>query len=256
MSSSQLRVSTGEGVARIVFDRSKSRNALSPSMLRDLIVLSEELGRDDTVRVVLLQGAGNCFSAGADLPMFLMELGKGDAHPAADLGRRATEAVGSLPQTTIAAIQGYCVGGGVVLAGACDIRLAAHDARFQIPELEAGIPLAWGGLAHLVRLVGETVAVDWVLSARRFDADEALRAGLISRAVAPDRLANEAERLATSIAAKPGSVLRTTKRQLLAIRAGTFDARTDADALLAALRDPEAMKTAIEYMAERRLKRS
>jgi len=248
---SGLSVLKEEGVARIVFDRPGVLNALSPSLLSDLIETCADLGRDDSVRLVVFEGAGDCFSAGADLPAFLSLLTGPNARDTADLGRRATNAIAELPQITVAGIRGHCVGGALVLAGACDIRVAADDARFAIPELDAGIPLAWGGMEHLIRLVGETLAADLILSCRPFGADEALRAGLISRVVPADRLENELTELTAAIARKPLSVLRTTKQQLIAVRAGTFDAHGDADALLAALRDPEAQKVGKQYIASR-----
>jgi enoyl-CoA hydratase/carnithine racemase len=167
------------------------------------------------------------------------------------LGRRATNAIAELPQITIAGIRGHCVGGGLVLAAACDVRIAANDARFMIPELDAGIPLGWGGMAWVVRLVGESLAADLVLSCRPFGADEALQAGLISRVLPPGQLEDELRSFERSVVAKATKVLRVTKRQLLEIRSGTFDARSDAEALLEALKDPESMQQGMQYVAKR-----
>ena len=252
---SDLKVSTDEGIARISFDRPSVLNALSPSLLSDLIETCADLGKNDSVRVIVFEGAGKCFSAGADLPAFLALLTSADADEVADLGRRAANAIAELAQITVAGIRGHCVGGGLVLAGACDIRIAADDAQFAIPELDAGIPLGWGGMEHLIRLVGETLAADLVLSCRPFGPDEALRGGLISRIVSVDRLDEELTTLVAAIARKPLSVLRATKQQLIAIRAGTFNARGDAGALLAALKDPEAQTLGQRYLIERLRKR-
>ena len=248
---SGLKVSTDERVTRIVFDRPKALNALSPGMLSELIDICADLEKNDAVRVVVFTGAGSCFSAGADLPAFLPLLAGPDARATADLGRRTTNAIAELPQVTVAGIRGHCIGGGLVLAGACDIRIAASDARFMIPELEAGIPLGWGAMEHLVRLVGETMAADLVLSGRAFAAEEALQSQLVSRAVPTDRLDEELDSLVATIARKPKIVLRVTKQQVLAIRAGRFDAREDANALLASLKDPEAVEAGGEYFAKR-----
>jgi enoyl-CoA hydratase/carnithine racemase len=248
---SDLKVSIDDGVARILFDRPNVLNALSPSLLNALIETCGDLSRDDSTRVVLLEGAGRCFSAGADLPAFLPLLAEPNPQATADLGRRATHAIAALPQITVAGIRGHCVGGGLVLAGACDIRIAADDARFSIPELDAGIPLGWGGIQHLVRLVGESLAADLVLSCRPFGPDEALRASLISRIVPAKLLSDELATLAAAIARKPLSVLRVTKRQLIAIRNGTFDACEDAHALLSTLNDPEALEVGRRYLTER-----
>ena len=248
---SGLNVSIDGAVAKVVFDRPKALNALSPSMLSELIELCAEFGKNDAVRVVSFAGAGSCFSAGADLPAFLPYLSGADAKATADLGRRTTNAVAELPQITVAGIRSHCVGGGLVLAGACDIRIAADDARFMIPELEAGIPLGWGAMGHLVRLVGETMTADWVLSGRPFRSEEALRTGLVSRVVPADLLDGELESLLSAIAQKPSIVLRITKQQILSIRQQSFDPREDATALLSSLADPEALKAGGEYIAKR-----
>ena len=248
---SGLTVSSSGATARVVFDRPDALNALSPGALRALIDACEGLARDEAIKVVRFEGAGGCFSAGADLPAFVAELGGSDAHAVADLGRLATEAVAGLPQITIAGIQGHCVGAGVVLAAACDVRIAADDARFSIPELDAGIPLGWGGMAYLVRLVGETLAADLVLSCRPFGAEEALGAGFVSRVIPAGELPMALDELEACIVGKAANVLRATKQQLREIRHGSFDARNDADALLAALRDPESARQGMEYIARR-----
>jgi enoyl-CoA hydratase/carnithine racemase len=182
------------------------------------------------------------------LPEFHKDL-VSDPQPTADLGRRAAEAIEALPQIAIAAIQGHCVGGALVLAAACDVRVAADNSRFFIPELDAGIPLAWGGMAHMVRLVGESLAADLVLTCRRFGPEEALQSGFISRIIPATGFADEIAALADSIAQKPALALRLTKQQLGAIRKGTFDAKLDAGALLASLADKEAKDTSDAYVS-------
>jgi len=236
---STIELQKQAGSARIRLNRPDNLNALSPQLLRDLIEVCSALSHDDSVRVVALEGVGGTFSAGADLPKFVAELSSSPTD-AADLGRIATEAVADLPQITVAVIRGHCVGGAVVLAAACDLRISSADSRYWIPELEAGIPLAWGGMAHLVRLVGETLAADLVLSCRPFTAEDALRAGFVSRVVAADDLESEANDLIETIAGKARLPLRVIKRQLQAIRNGTYDPRGDADALLQSVSDPEA----------------
>ena len=248
---SGLNTSSSDGIARVVFDRPSVLNALSPAVLDELVAACGDIARDESIKVVRFEGAGSSFSAGADLPAFLSALGSDDPQRIADLGRVATNAIAELPQITIAGITGHCVGGGLVLASACDIRIADYSARFLIPELDAGIPLAWGGLEWVVRLIGETMAADLVLSCRPVEAEEALQAGLISRVVSPGALQQELATLESQIAAKPRHVLRVTKGQLLQIRGGTFDAKNDADALLAALKDPESMEQGMRYVAKR-----
>lgn len=246
----QLDMTREGAVAHLTLNGPAMRNALTPEVLRRLVAACEALANEAEVRVVVLRGAAGTFSAGADLGAFMGELTGADAEAGADLGRRAAAALLELPQITVAAIEGHCVGGGVVLAAACDVRECTTDARFCIPELEIGIPLGWGATERLVQLMGETAAVDLILTGRRFDASEAARLGLVSRVVEgpmDDALAA----LVDVIAVRPAGALRTTKRQLRAIRAGRFDARADAAALLAALADPETQQAAQRYAARR-----
>ena len=236
-----------ERIAFLVLDREAARNALSPALLSQLIAQCESLRARSDIAVVCLRGAGANFSAGADIKTFAETARTGQAAAVAEIGRRAALALAELPQISVAAIQGHCIGGGVVLAGACDIRLAAADAWFSIPELELGIPLAWGGMARLIALLGETVAVELVLSCRRFEAAEARAIGLVSGLLDGDFDTQLAQRL-DALAARPLGVLRSTKQQLLDIRAGTYDARADADALVQAIDDPESQRAAMAYM--------
>ncbi len=245
-----LLVAKHDGVATLTLNRADVLNALSPALLQDLMRACEELAADQDTRVVVIRGAGRSFSAGADLPGFETAFDEGD-DDMADLGRQATEAVWRLPQITIAAIHGHCVGGALVLAACCDIRIAAADSRFSIPEVDAGIPLAWGGMRHLYRLIGETLATDLVLSCRGFDAETALAAGFLTGIADTDTFEADIESLAGNTARRPGIVLRTVKLQLTALRDGVFDAKADAAALLAARQDPEASAIGAEYVARR-----
>lgn len=249
-----LDMTVADRVATLTLNRPQKMNALSPALLDQLIEACAGLADDPEVRVVLLSGAGAHFSAGADLPAF-NERFAADEDEAADLGRRATEALWRLPQITLAAVRGHCVGGAVVLAACCDIRVAGENASFSIPEVDAGIPLAWGGMAHLVRLVGETLAVDLVLSCRPFGSAEAIAAGFLTRVVDDHALDETTEQIARSTASKAGMVLRTTKHQLTALRDGRFDAHEDAAALREARRDEEASAIGVAYV-ERMLGRS
>ncbi len=244
---SDVMTKVSGSVARLLLNRPAVLNALSPDLLTDLITLCEDLAANPSVRVVVFEGAGEHFSAGADLPQFAKGL-QSHPHDTADLGRRASESIAALPQITIAAIRGYCIGGGIVLSGACDMRVAAENSHFSIPELDAGIPLSWGGMADLVRLLGQAVANDFVLTCRPFGASEALSVGLVSRVIPTDEFDAEVTSLANQIAAKPAIVLRQTKRKLKDIRSGSFDARDDAAEMLEAARDEEAAAINKEYV--------
>ena len=245
-----LDLSVDRNIARLRLNRPEVLNALSPALLASIVSSCEDLGKRDDIHVVVLEGAGRGFCAGADLPAFDKNLQSG-SHESADLGRRAADAIAELPQITIAAVHGHCVGGAIVLAASCDLRIAADNCRFSIPEVDAGIPLAWGGMGHLFRLIGETRAVELVLSCRPFDADEAARAGFLSSVVPAIRFETEVAAFAGHIASKPAAVLRLVKQQIIALHNGSFDPRSDADALLTAYHDPVARAMGNQYVSKR-----
>ncbi len=162
------------------------------------------------------------------------------------------DALERMRAVTVAKVRGHCVGGGVVLAGACDLRVAAEDALFSIPEVDLGIPLAWGGIPRLVREIGPALTKELVMTCRPFDATEALKAGFLNRVVPAEELDESVEALAASLAGKPKLALLATKRHANAAAdelAGVGHSWTDADGLLAALRDPEGRESAERYLA-------
>jgi enoyl-CoA hydratase/carnithine racemase len=241
-------------VARIELRRPARLNALSLALLEELVDAARRLDREPRVKVVVVCGRGRGFSAGFDLDDLAGALAEPPGTEFCDLGRQAAEALGTMRHVTIAAIHGPCVGGGLVLAMACDLRLAADDARFAIPELELGIPLAWSGIPRLVRELGPAVAKDLVLTCREFDAFEAQRLGLLSRVVPAQDLTAEADALAVLLARRPGLALRLTKRHADAVaeEAGaTAHSHREAHAFLAALQDPESRGAMLDYVAAR-----
>jgi enoyl-CoA hydratase/carnithine racemase len=247
-----LRVDVDGPVARLTLARPERRNALSPAALRELAEAARALDARPEVRVVLVSGEGAAFCAGFDLDAFAAGEG-GDPSLArtADLGRRMAEAVAGLRPVTVAAVHGHCVGGGMVLASACDVRVAADDARFALPEAELGIPLAWGGVPRLVREIGPATTMDLVLSCRPVAAAEALALGLVSRVVPRAELAGHAGALAAQLAARTPAVLEITKAQVRAAAEAlvpTASGPLDAQLLAAALADPEAAAAVAAYL--------
>jgi len=143
------------------------------------------------------------------------------------------------------------VGGGVVLAAACDLRVAAEDARFVIPEVDLGIPLAWGGIPRLVREIGPAATRDLVMTCRPFGAAEAQALGFVNRVVPAPELEEAATELARLLASKSAYTLRATLRAVDAAAEAlvpTGGAWNDADSLAAARRDPESRETARRYL--------
>src|SRR4029078_9907453 len=116
-----------------------------------------------------------------------------------DQGWRMCRALEELRAVTVARIQGWCVGGGVVLAAVCDLRIAAEDARFSIPEVELGVPLAWGGIPRLVREIGPAMTKELVMTCRPFTAQEAKAMGFVNRVVPLAELDQQVEQLAAEI---------------------------------------------------------
>jgi enoyl-CoA hydratase/carnithine racemase len=250
-----VRLDVDGRIGRLTLDQPDKLNPLGTVPLREL---AEAAAWFDTtsVSVVVVTGAGRAFSSGFDLREFA---GGGDDDRAssrdqADLGRRMAEALERMSALTIAAIKGPCVGGGVVLAGVCDLRVAADDTMFSIPEVDLGIPLAWGGIPRLVREIGPALTRELVLTCRPFDAHEARAIGFVNRVVRRDALDASVDELAGQLARKAPGVVRATKRQVheaLEDIAPTVGAWADADLLGAALRDPEARQAARDYLASR-----
>ncbi len=144
---------------------------------------------------------------------------------------------------TVAAIHGHCIGGGVVLAAACDLRVAADDTYFSIPEVDLGIPLTWGGIPRLVREIGPALTRELVLTCRPFTAAEAQAFGFLNRVVPAEQVRATAEELADGLSSKSRLTLTATKRHVNAVldtMSGATGSWSDADGLVTALHDPES----------------
>jgi enoyl-CoA hydratase/carnithine racemase len=249
-----LRTEVDGAVGRLTLDRPEKLNPLSTRTLGELAAAARWFDERPDVKVVIVSGAGRAFSAGADLASFggPQEV---STREAADRGREMAEALERMRALTIAAIQGWCVGGGVVLAAACDLRVAADDARFSIPEVDLGIPLAWGGIPRLVREIGPALTKELVLTCRPFDAAEARAAGFLNRVVPAADLAGTVESLARELASKATHALVSTKRHVNAVTeqmVGTSRSWSDADGLVTALGDRECAEARRAYLAARR----
>jgi enoyl-CoA hydratase/carnithine racemase len=250
-----LRVAADGAVGRLTLARPGSLNALAPQTLEELAHAADWFDAQPSVAAVVVAGEGRAFCAGFDIA----HLGDGGqdgaaARERAELGRLMAEAISGMSAVTVAAIQGHCVGGGVVLAASCDVRVAAIGARFSIPEVDLGIPLAWGGIPRLVRELGPAITKELVLTCRAVDAAEARQLRFLNAVVPDDELSAAADALAAKLASRPPSILRATKRHIDAVaeEAGsTAQSFRDADALLAALRDPQARAHMQRYLAQR-----
>lgn len=198
-----VEAADGDGVATITLNRPEKRNAIdfeTWGLLRDA---ATRLGADPAVRVVVLTGAGGlAFSAGADIADFPAH--RSDAALAreyAEAFEGALDAVERMPKPVICKIRGICVGGGCELATAADLRVASEDSYFAIPVAKIGVLLGYNEMRRLLRLVGPGHASALLLGARRVDAQEALRIGLVTEAVPPERLDERVASLAREMAA-------------------------------------------------------
>lgn len=228
-------------VWRLVLDRPQKLNALNEELRAQLQDALDRLAERPDVRVVVLAGAGRAFSAGADLA---------DRPPSAPdaltrrhaSGRwhRLLDALERLPQVTVAALHGHVIGGGGLLAVSCDLRVAADDLSFSIPELAVGIPLTWAGLPRLAREIGLPRTRELVMTGRRVAADEAARIGLVHRVAPAAELGAATDALVAELLAQPAAPLAMTVDALRALGRATSAADTawaDPDLLRWSLRE-------------------
>jgi enoyl-CoA hydratase/carnithine racemase len=224
---------TRPGIALLRLDRPERLNAINGVMVRELTDALAAIESDDAVRVVVLTGAGRGFCSGIDLREF------GPGVPGADdsaserlrfqeMMASLPRTLGTLPQPVIAAVNGPAVGGGLALCLAADVRICSASASFGNGAIRLGLSGGEMGMSyHLPRIVGTSVAADWMLTGRIVSAEEADRRGLVSELVADDRLLDRAFELAGVIAAHGPLGVRMTKRAL--------QVNTDAPDLAAAL---------------------
>jgi enoyl-CoA hydratase/carnithine racemase len=244
MSLVQVEEQADGRVRRLVLDRPEKLNALSDELRSELQAAVDELAERPDVRVVVLAGAGRAFSAGADLadrpavdPRFADAAGR---RHASGRWQRLLDAFERLPQVTIGRLHGHTIGGGALLAVACDLRIAGDDLSFSIPELAVGIPLTWAGLPRLAREIGLPRTRELVMTGRRVGAAEAERIGLVHRVVAGADLEAAEGHLVGQLLAQPAAPLAMTVDALRAIGRATSApeaAWADADLLRWALRE-------------------
>jgi enoyl-CoA hydratase len=197
-----------EPIAAVRLNRPQQLNALSEDLMGELVHALEQLDRDDEIRCIVLAGSERAFAAGADIGEMA------DAGAIEMLYARRVErwdAIRKLWTPLVAAVSGYCLGGGNELAMACDLVIASETARFGQPETGLGVIPGAGGTQRLTRAIGKAKAMDVVLSGRFLDAREAERAGLVARVVAKEAWLEEAKRVAHEIAVKGPVAQRLAK---------------------------------------------
>lgn len=250
MSQDLVLVRRDEPIATILINRPKQLNALSDSLMDTLVRTLQELDGDETVRCIVLGGSERAFAAGADIG----ELARSSAIELYYARRiERWDAIRNLWTPLVAAVSGFCLGGGNELAMSCDLIVASETARFGQPETGLGIIPGAGGTQRLTRAVGKALAMDMILTGRILSAREALSAGLVARVVAREAWLGESERLAREIASKGPVATRLAKEAVDRAFEGTLQLGLEYErrALYLAFASEDA-REGLEAFAEKR----
>jgi enoyl-CoA hydratase len=217
-------VERDEPIAVVLLNRPDVMNALSDELMGELVGDLAELDADEAIRCIVLGGSERAFAAGADI-------GQMAAASAMDMYHGARiekwDVIRKLHTPVVAAVSGFCLGGGCELAMACDLIVASESARFGQPETGLGIIPGAGGTQRLTRAIGKAKAMDVILSGRFLDAHEAERAGLVARVVAREAWLEEAKRIARAIASKAPVAQRLAKEAVDRAFESTLDTGLD-----------------------------
>ncbi|WP_434599273.1 enoyl-CoA hydratase/isomerase family protein [Streptomyces sp. A5-4] len=219
-----LKHSVVDGVATVVISHAAKRNAMTAQMWRTLPVLLERFAGDPEVRALVLTGDGDTFCAGADISSLRApERGPGDGRAPdeapQDLAVRAEESLAAFPKPTLAAVRGYCVGGGCQLAAACDLRFAEEGASFGVTPAKLGIVYPASSTRRLAALVGPSAAKYLLFSAELIDTERALRTGLVDEVLPAGQLGKRVEEF-TRVLAGRSQLTQAAAKEFVSGRAG------------------------------------
>jgi len=196
----------GDGIAVLTLNRPDSLNSVNTKMQAEMKEVWDDIEQDKNIRVVIITGGEKCFSAGADIRE---QFPPGVSRPSS---RDQFKKIEDFDKPVIAAISGYCLGGGLELALCCDLRIASDTAQFGLVELRVGVVPGAGGMQRLPRVVGITKAKEMLYLAERIDAQEAYRVGLINKVVPVASLMDEARKMANTMLDMPPHGLKIAKR--------------------------------------------
>jgi len=208
---SLITTSKTDGICTVKINRPEKLNAMNMDAAKELTEVFENLGKDDSVKVIILTGEGDkAFSAGADIE-YMSKISADESEEYAKLGQLVTGTVENVKQPTIAAVNGFALGGGCELAMSCDIRIAANTAKMGQPEVTIGIPPGWGGTQRLMRIVGIAKAKEMVYTGKMIKAEEAREIGLVNQVVELSTLMDETMKMAKTIAGNSSIAVRMSK---------------------------------------------
>ena len=212
-----VNVSRDGDICTVTINRPEVMNPLNTQVFKDLEQVLDEIAVDDSLSVVIVTGAGDkSFVAGADIAE-MRDMPPGEAYALSTRAHRVFDKLENLPMPTIAAVNGFALGGGTEVVLSCDIRIASDRAKFSAPEVSLGITPGFGGTQRLPRAIGTAKALEMMLTGRMIDAQEAAAMGLVNRVVPHEELWDEVLKLARAIEANGRNAVRLTKR---AVRAG------------------------------------
>ena len=200
-----------EGIATITLNRPEALNAFSKEVVSEVLQALEDIGNDESVRIVVLTGAGEkAFSAGADIKAMIgMDALK--ARELSLMGEKLCLALENLEKPVIAALNGYALGGGLEVAMSCDLRIASENSRMGQTEINIGLIPGWGGTQRLTRLVGRTKAKEMVFTGKMIDAKTAEQLGIVNMAVPADKFRETVRQFALELASKAPVALKVAK---------------------------------------------
>ena len=208
-----VEVTKQGNIGIITMNRPEALNALSSAVFADLSKALDQVERDEEVYVVIITGAGRAFVAGADIgEMAHMNVEEGLSF--SELGNSLLMRVDMFPKPTIAAVNGFALGGGCELSLACDIRIASEKAKFGQPEVGLGIIPGFGGTQRMARIIGTGPAMELIFTADTIDAKQAEKIGMVNHVVPAEELMDAAIAMAEKIAAKAQVAIRTSKMAL------------------------------------------
>jgi len=205
-----------EGVAWITLNNPERYNALDYEMRKELKEVLEDAAKDESVRAVVIKGAGKAFSAGADIRAFLEWTPLKAMEVLKEVGTSfvLSKIIREMPKPVIAVVHGYCLGGGFELAQACDIIIASEDAVFGQPEVNVGLIPGGGGTQRLPRLIGEKKAKELIFTGDRVSAKEMAEMGLVNKVVPPDKLMDAVNEFLEKIKSKSPIIIAAAKEAI------------------------------------------
>jgi enoyl-CoA hydratase len=210
MSYTNIIVDKKNGVGSIVINKPQVLNALDKTTLKELVAVVDDLESDPSIKVAMITGKDKAFVAGADIKQ-MKDMNTLEAKEFGELGHTLMHHIEGSRLPYIAVVNGFALGGGCELMMACDMILASASAKIGQPEINLGIHPGFGGTQRLPRLVGSMKAKELLLTGDTIDASEALRIGLVNKVVEPEKLMEEAEKLAVKLATKSSIQLRFIK---------------------------------------------